>query len=322
MASIHPPDSIFDPKLFTLVHDGMGRIRRELARLAPANAAAMEEWMLRQSPTGIAEDTFRDLRAYFLLIHWLLEIRIRGDVVLEFQRGLVYSSMNGYYYSRLLDDAADGHVAGADRLLPLSTVFHTNFHKIYTAWFPPDSPFWEFFERNWIGMGDATSRGFSMQDYVEADFSAVTVQKVAAVYIPTAAVCYRYGAERMLGPWLEFYDRFTHFQEMLDDLQDWHEDLAAGRQSYLLAEAMRRKQSGESVEACLMREGLRWGYSKLIMFHQMARGAATGLNSPLLEAYLQHRLEQVESHWNPVLEALAPLSHLAAVLEGSARGLE
>jgi hypothetical protein len=320
VTSIHPPDSIFDPRLFSLVQDGLERIRRELAQFAPSNAGALEEWMRRQSPTAAAEDTFRDLRAYFLLIPWMLEIRINGSVDLEFQRLLVYSSMNGYYYSRLLDDAGDGHVEGVDRLLPLSTVFHTNFHKPYTAWFDNRSPFWEFFERNWIGMADATSRGFSMRDYEAADFSAVTVQKVAAVYIPAAAVCYRYHAEQFLDPWLGFYRRFTHFQEMLDDFCDWHEDLAAGRPSYLLCEAARRRRSGESVEACLMREGLAWGYSELIMFHEMARAAAADLNSPLLEAYLEHRLEQVESYWTPVLGALAPLNHLAAVLEGGSRG--
>src|SRR5262249_37861721 len=128
----------------------MDRIRRELVQFAPHNAGALEEWMLRQSPTSAIEDTFRDLRAYFLLIPWFLENRLRGSVDLEFQRALVYSSMNGYYYTRLLDDAGDDHLPGADRLLPLSSVFHTNFHKVYTAWFDPGSPFWaEVFERNW-----------------------------------------------------------------------------------------------------------------------------------------------------------------------------
>lgn len=277
--------------------------------------------MGRQTPTAAVEDTFRDLRAYFLLIPWFLELRIRGSVDLEFQRELVYSSINGYYFTRLLDDAADGHVPGADRLLPLSAVFHTNFHKSYTPWLEPRSRFWELFERHWIATADATTRGFSMRDYREDDFSAVTVQKVAAVYIPAAAVCYRYGEERFLGPWLEFYDRFTHFQEMLDDFADWHEDLAAGRPSYLLCEAARRKAPAESVEAYLVRKGLAWGYSRLVMFHETARALAAGLNSPLLDAYLQHRLEQVESYWKPVLAALDPLSRLATVLEGGSRGV-
>src|SRR5262249_26922130 len=177
--------------------------------------------------------------------------------------------------------------------------------------FDPGSPFWaEVFERNWIGMADATTRGFSMSDYEEDDFSAVTGEKGGGGYISAAAVCYPHFEERVLGPWLEFLFRFTHFQEMLDDFCDWHEDLAAGRSSYLLCEAARRKEANESVEAYLMREGLAWGYSKLMTFHERASAAAACLDSPPLEAYLRHRLEQAASYWNPIQEAMAPLSHL------------
>jgi hypothetical protein len=280
----------------------------------------VNDWIGRQCVGETAEGCFQDQRAYFLLIPWFIELRVRGDVDLEFQRALVYSSVNGYYYARLLDDIGDGHSPASAPLLPLSAFFHFNFQSAYFPWFEASSPFWGFFERTWIGMADATAAGFSQDNYSESDFSAVTVQKVAAVYIPAAAVCYRYD-ECALAPWLEFYSRFTHFQEMLDDFCDWQQDLAAGRPSYLLCEAARRKRSRECVASYMVCEGLPWGYAKLRMFHDMARAAAVSLNSPPLNAYLDHRLEQFEDFWRSIRDGLGPLSRLASVLEEGSNGL-
>lgn len=296
------------------------RVRGELARYAHRSAGALDDWIGRQSLGEASEGCFHDKRAYFLLIPWFLELGVRGDVDLEFQRALAYSSVNGYYYARLLDDIGDGHSPASAPLLPLSAFFHFNFQSAYFPWFEASSPFWDFFERTWIGMADATAAGFSVDHYTESDFSDVTVQKVAAVYIPAAAVCYRYD-ENGLAPWLEFYSRFTHFQEMLDDFCDWQEDLAAGRPSYLLCEAARRKQSTESIAAYMVVDGLPWGYSKLRMFHDMARAAAVSLNSPPLNAYLNHRLEELEDLWRSIRDGLGPLSRLASVLEEGSNGL-
>ncbi|MEO7142767.1 MAG: hypothetical protein ABI165_04615, partial [Bryobacteraceae bacterium] len=287
---------------------------------APHSASEIIQWIDKQSGDDAPEDCFRGLKAHFLLMPWFLEMRMRGDVNCEFQRDLVYSSINAYYFVRLLDNISDGHSPGDLRLLPLVALFHSNFQAAYSVWFEPRSLFWEYFNRLWIGMADATVLHSGIRAFSESDFVAVSSQKIAAVKIPVAAVCVHYQRPDLLGSWLDFYDRFACFHEMLDDFCDWHADLAHGRSSFLLSEAARRKDSGESMEAYLLRGGLEAGYSKMEGWLGETRSFASRLDSELLNRYLQYRSDQLARFWGLTAPCLALLSGLANVLEGRSDG--
>jgi hypothetical protein len=315
------PDYLFDARLRELLSEAIARIRGDLAGLAPHSAGEIGQWIDRQSETDSPEDGFRGLKAHFLLFPWFLETRIRGGADSAFQRDLVYSSINGYYFARLLDNVADGHFPDQARLLPMAALFHSNFQSVYSAWFEPQSPFWGHFNRLWIGMADATIRQAGMRTFSEAEFVAVTSQKIAAVKIPVAAVCFRYESPGLLGPWLEFYDRFACFHEMLDDFFDWHADLTEGRASFVLSEAARQKRGGESIEACLIRSGLDAGYSKLEEWLDAARSFARGLDSELLNSYMEYRSDRLTRFWQSLAPSLVTLGHLADVLEGRPDGV-
>jgi len=159
-----------------LVADSLRRIRADFSQLAPRSAGAVDAWIDRQGGDTSPEAAFRGLKAHFLLIPWFLEIRIRGEVDLAFERDLVYSSINAYYFVRLLDNVGDDHSPGDRSLLPLSALFHTNFQSVYSAWFEPASPFWDYFRRTWIGMADATVQNSQIADFSESDFVSVSAQ--------------------------------------------------------------------------------------------------------------------------------------------------
>jgi hypothetical protein len=311
------PDHLFNAELQEAIFQAIARIRGDLVRLAPHSAAEMSSWIDRHSEPGTPEESFRGLKAHFLLIPWFLEIRLRGHIDREFQRELVYSSLNAYYFVRLLDNISDGHSAGDLLLLPMAALFHSNFQSAYSAWFKPHSPFWKYFNRLWIGMADATVRNSRTCTFSEQDFVAVSSQKIAAVEIPVAAVCFRYGNPGLLGPWIDFYNCFACSHEMLDDLCDWHSDLVSGRSSFLLSEVKRRKAPAESIAAYMVRAGLAAGYDKIIGWLEEAAGMARGLDSDLLEAFVQYRRNQVESFWRSLQPSLRQLGILAAVLEGN-----
>jgi hypothetical protein len=314
------PSHVFDARLQGLVSESIARIRGDVLRLAPHSAGEINQWIDEQSGQEAPEDCFRGLKAHFLLMPWFLETRIRGDVDCEFQRDLVYSSINAYYFVRLLDNISDGHSPGDLRLLPMAALFHSNFQSAYSVWFEPGSLFWEHFNRLWVGMADATVRHSSIQAFSESEFVAVSSQKIAAVKIPVAAVCFHYERPDLLGSWLDFYDRFACFHEMLDDFCDWHADLAQGRSSFLLSEAARRKHSQESIDACLLRDGLDAGYSRMKEWLGEAQAFAGGLDSELLDRYLQYRSDQLTRFWGSIAPSLVLLSHLANVLEGPSDG--
>jgi len=310
------PEYLFNLELRELVFEAIARIRGDFARLAPHSATAMSIWIDGQSEPDSPQESFRGLKAHFLLIPWFLEIRIRGNIDREFQRGLVYSSLNAYYFVRLLDNISDGHSTRDLALLPMAALFHSNFQSAYSGWFEPHSPFWEYFSRLWIGMADATVQNSRTRTFSESEFVAVSSKKIAAVEIPVAAVCFRYGSTGLLGPWLDFYDCFACSHEMLDDLCDWHSDLAGGRSSFLLSESGRRKAPAESMAAYMVRAGLAAGYGRIIGWLGDAASLARGLNSELLEAFVQYRRDQVESFWNSLQPSLKQIETLAAVLEG------
>jgi hypothetical protein len=325
---VHPPNplleptprNIFDERLRELVIQSIMRIKGRLLRLAPHSAVDLIQWIDRQSEPAAPEDCFSGLKAHFLLVPWFLEIRIKGNIDGEFQRELVHSSVNAYYFVRLLDNITDGHSPGDLTLLPLAALFHTNFQAAYSPWFESGNPFWDYFNRLWIGMADATVRNSKIQAVSESAFIAVSSQKIAAVKIPVAAVCFRYQRPDLLAPWLHFYDSFACSHEMLDDFCDWHADLTQGRSSFLLSEASRRKHPNESIDAYMVREGLAAGYAKIELWLGEATSLANGLHSEMLESFLQYRRNQIGRFWQSIAPSLDQLKDLADVLEGQPHG--
>ncbi len=310
------PEHLFDAQQQAILDQSVARLRNELRRRAPLSAVETDAWLQRQNAPDSPELSFRRLKSHFLLIPRYLELHIRGTADPEFQSGLVYSSLNAYYFARLLDNVADGQSPGDAALLPMAAFFHYNFQAAYSGWFAPESPFWECFHELWIGMADATVEGSRKAEYSESDLEEATARKIAAVKIPVAAVCYRYGREDLLAGWLGFYDAFCCAHELLDDLGDCFSDLAAGRASYLLSQGNRDKLPGETIEGYLLRAGLERGYQAISEWLGEAERRAELLESGLLVSFVRNWRGRVENYWNAWLPDLKQLARLAEVLEG------
>jgi hypothetical protein len=309
------PECLFDTGMQAILAQSVARMRGELTRGSPLSAAETEAWILRQSAPDSPEISFRRLKSHFLLIPWFLELRIRGNTDAEFQGGLVYSSLNAYYFARLLDNVADGQAPEAAALLPMAAFFHYNFQAVYSGWFEPRSPFWKCFRALWIGMADATVSGSRRTVFCEADLELATARKIAAVKIPVAAVCFRYGREDLLQGWSDFYDAFCCAHELLDDLCDCFSDLAGGRSSFLLSQASRDKRPDETIESYMIRAGLEQGYAAISEWLSEAQRRAELLESELLVSFVRNWRDRVEKFWNAWLPDLKQLGRLAEVLE-------
>lgn len=314
------PHSLFDPRLAAMSHAAVLRVCAELRQNAPHSAEDAIRWIQALSQTPQPEDYFRGGRAHILLLPWILETNILGDPDPDFQQALVYSSVNGYYFVRLLDNIMDGHRPEDTRLLPLSAFFHSNFQAAYSAYFDAESPFWRCFHSVWAEMADATVASLQADHLSPQSFARLTASKIAGVKIPLAAVCFRYGRPDLLPAWWSCFDRFACFHEMLDDFLDWHEDFSSGRRSYFLSEAERRKGPGESVAAYMIREGLTWGFGTLRERFLEAKETARQLDSPMLDAYLDHRFSEVENLWRTLEQDLPSLLSLADAFGGISSG--
>lgn len=305
------PERLFDAGLQSILAEATARIRAELRQRAPLSAAATEDWIMRQNAPEPPEISFRRLKSHFLLVPRFLELHIGGTTDPDFQRGLVYSSLNAYYFARLLDNVADSQGLEDASLLPMAAFFHYNFQAAYADWFEPASPFWKCFRNLWIGMADVTVAGSRRSSFLEADLEDATAGKIAAVKIPVAAVCFHYGREDLLRGWLDFYDAFCCAHELLDDFCDCFSDLAAGRASYLLSRASREKPPGETMEVYMIRTGLEQGYSEISKWLGEAQRRAALLESEQLLDLVRiwrKRVEDFREAWLPELKQLGRLA--------------
>lgn len=304
-----------EASLGRLLTAALERLPTELGPSAPFLAGHVAAWMKRLAGTPRPEDYFENPIGFpLLLLPWWLEKSIRSEPALAFQADLVYSTVNGYYYLRLLDNVMDGHATIEVKLLPAAAFFHTQFQTAYQRYFDAAHPFWKHFARVWFHAANVTARDASLSEVGLEAFCQCAGQKVCAVKIPLAAVCHRYDRVDLLEPWSLFVGALGLWHQMWNDVFDWNKDLRHGTRTYFLSEAKRRKRPGESAAAWVVREGFDWGMVTLQAWIANARALATPLNSPDLLSYLDRREAMLREQQAEVAEALRQLAGLAAVM--------
>lgn len=312
------PEEFFPAALTELLEEALARLNRELRARLPLTADAGWEWIREQSFTGSASGAFRDLRAHIVLFPFLATRSGWEAADLKFEADLIFSTINGYYYCRLLDDVMDGHGEGTKRLAPLLGFFHMNFQAPYAGWFAPQHPFHEEFRENWLAMADATCAGVELEAIDEDRFVRVASRKIAGIEVPLAAACfYHFGVSRVR-QWSGMFRAFACFNEMQDAMFDWQQDLSPAEPTYLTSEAARRKGASESAAAWIVREGLEWADKTASGWMREAQTRAALLDSPELCAFLRFREEQAKVYWRRMEPRLAQLRALADLLEPDA----
>jgi hypothetical protein len=304
-----------EPPLNHLLIAALARLQAEMHRAAPALGGQVWAWMRDLARSPQPEDYFRNPIGFpMLLLPWWLERTIRPEPELAFQSDLVYSTVNGYYYVRLLDNVMDGHATVELQLLPAAAIFHTHFQAAYQRYFDSAHPFWNHFMQVWSHSAEVTAQDARLSEMRLEEFQRYASQKVCAVKIPLAAVCYRYDRAELLAPWSRLVDALGAWHQMWNDVFDWSKDLRHGTRTYFLAEAERRKRTNESAAAWVVQEGFDWGMSTLQAWMAEARSLAERLNCPDLLAYLDQRAAMLQGQQAEVAEGLRELARLATAM--------
>lgn len=287
----------------------------DMCRDAPTSASALVGWVTRLSPTERPRDYFDGPRSVLFLFPWWLEKRIRPTPDVAFQEQLVESSINAYYFVRMIDTLMDEQGDEERRLLPLLGIFHANFGRAYARLFPPAHPFWDHFDRYWSSVADAAICEKRLTRMSSDDFNRVAARKTSGVKIPLAAVCCRYDRPDLLEPWCAFYDAFAAWQQMVDDTFDWMRDLQHGNPSFFLSEGERQKGEGESIAGWVVRRGFAWAIGQAAVSLADVRVRAEGLSSPELVRFLEYRDEEIRRHAGEVAAQLRELTTLVDAFE-------
>jgi hypothetical protein len=306
----------FDSEVLELAGKSVARMHDRLARFAPRLAAETDTWTRALSPTGEARDYFVGGKSNLLLLPLFLREACQREADRAFELDLAYSTLNAYYFVRLIDDVVDGSPSARSPLLPLLGFFHSEFQSTYVRYFPPDSVFGEFFHCTWVTMAEATVEQTRLLDLSKHDFIRLSAAKSGGVKIPLAAVCERYGRPDLLQRWCTFFDEFAAWGQMLDDVFDWLQDYTQAVPTYFLSEARRRKRHDESVASWILREGIEWGYAHAARQMGTLRNIATELESENLVRYINHRQTEVAQLWETLRPQLPALARLALAFEG------
>ena len=272
---------MYPHQLSQIITQAIVRLQTDLHQAAPVMAAQVVPWLESLAGSARPEDYFKHPLAFpALLLPWWVEQSLGPSPDLALQADLAYSTINGYYYIRLIDNLMDGHATVERELLPALNFFHTQFQSTYLPHFPADHPFWPDFTAIWLRSGEAAMEDAALATIDEVAFTRVAAQKVCAAKIPVAAICYRRHRPDLIAPWTEAVDLLGGWHQFLNDLFDWHKDLARQTTTYFLSEAERRRHADELVVSWVAREGFAWGIDQAQGWMSRLKSQAEALNSP------------------------------------------
>jgi hypothetical protein len=292
---------MYTDELSCMISQSFARLQAKLQGFDPASAQSVWSWMQRRSSTSLPEDSYKHPISYPML---LFPVWVASGLEVEpeetFQTDLIYSTINGYYAIRMIDDVMDRDNASFElALLPMLHFFLFECHRPYFAHFQVGHAFWDFFEATMFKGATVTVQDAVVQGIDLGHFEQITARKTCFAKIPIAAVCYKNDRPDLIAPWAEFVDLFGCWHQMYNDLFDWRRDLEFQIRTYFLSEADRRRQPSESVTEWFLREGFDWGRQTLISWMVQLKSRSADLGCPDLTAYLDEReallLERCES---------------------------
>ncbi len=303
---------MYSRQLSAIIRAATARQHADLRQAMPVVSVQIIEWMQQLAGTTQTGAYFQHPLAFpSLLLPWWVETQICDAPDEAFQLDLAGSTINGYYYIRLIDNLMDGDTTGEVGLLPALGFFHTRFQSVYQIYFSAGHPFWGFFREIWFRSAEAAMQDANLTEFDETLFKQVAAQKVCAAKIPVAAVCYFYNRPDLIPPWAAFIDRFGAWHQLLNDLFDWHKDHTHHAVTWFLSEAERRQDPAEAVVTWVARQGFAWGINQLQTWMTDLQRAAEQLGSPDVLDYLSQRqalLDEQKLAAESGLQAIAKLA--------------
>jgi hypothetical protein len=282
-------------------------------RLAPVLARELAGWVGRVLGAR-PEAAFTALESY-PLVH--LPIWAAPNLTPAVLALLIRSTISGYLYVRLVDNAFDADTDGREiRVLPAASYLHTEFQLPYQQLFPFGHPFWDTFTSAWTRAAEATLADRLLGNPDVDRFELVATRKTTAAIIPVAAALYAVGKPHRMPAWVRFVDSFGRWHQLENDFFGWRKDERHGNPNLVLGEALRR---GSDPDDWFLKEGFEWGAGLLSRYADEVAVDARTLACPDLVSYLEVRLSAHRARLNSLRIGISEqvrLERLLATLAG------
>jgi hypothetical protein len=306
----------YDPALVSHTIAAVGRLESSLRRYSPFMAERLADWIRSLAGSMNPEQYFLHPQAFpAILFPWWLEDSLGCEPDEAFTGDLVYSTVSGYYFIRMIDNAMDeGGEKKGSSLLPILGFLHSEFQSSYFRYFPQGHRFWNSFSRLWIISAEASTRDANITDIDRELFERVASKKVIAGRIPMTAFLMKHRIDDIPEGWSRLYDLLSYFSQMSNDLSDCCRDLQAGRTTYLLSEGERCRTRLEGYTEppvyWILREGWAWAVHELHSWMEEMKQIASSFHYPPLQEYLQMRETRLQEKYSNGVEALQTLHRL------------
>jgi hypothetical protein len=288
------------------------RLDAELYACAPRLAEHVTTWLRRLYGDDPAQAWIRPRAFPVLQLPRWFAASLATPLDPRFHADLDYSSINGYYLIRLIDNVMDGDGAIETRLLPAVAFFHSRFQGVYGEYFPAGHPFWQAFDAAWIEYADRTVRDGFLERVGEMEFREIAGKKFCPARIPLTAVALRSGGMGTLPLWHELVEALGRWHQMANDFFDWHHDREYRITTLVQTAAKRMKRPQESSASWFAREGFDWGVAELEKLRREVRAAASAIASPELHSYLVGREVAFRTELETAAQAVQGLRALEA----------
>jgi hypothetical protein len=288
------------------------RLEAELRASAPRLADHVTAWLCDLFGDDPAQAWIRRRAFPVLQLPRWFAASVGAASDTAFHADLDYSSINGYYLIRLIDNVMDGDGSIETRLLPVAAFFHSRFQGIYLKHFPAGHPFWQAFDDIWIEYADRTVHDGMLERVGETEFREIAGKKFCAAKIPLAAVAHRSERLDALPLWYELVETLGRWHQMANDFFDWHHDREYRIPTFVQTAGDRLRYSEESPVSWFAREGFDWGVAELEKLRREVRAAASAVASPGLHRYLAGREVAFRTELETAAHAIQGLRALAA----------
>jgi hypothetical protein len=205
----------------------------------------------------------------YLLPYWMQEIvSLPNDTVRKLSLANVFVML--YYF--VVDDIMDSAKGEHKDKLPLANLFQMQYQMVYRVLFPPQSPFWHYYETyvlEWAGAVACELGG----DYFHTDKRKVAWKASPVKNASTGALLLA-GQTELIPVVTGAVEQVLVTLQMLDDWADWEEDLNESSYNCLLAYLCGSGERPEGVtltpdwvkQQIYVRDGLE-GYSAIAVRH-------------------------------------------------------
>lgn len=166
----------------------------------------------------------------YLLPFWLRsEFGIHPALTRQMSLGNVLIML--YFF--IQDDLMDNKESSAADKLPLANLLYIEFLNIYRPLFPPDSLFWSYFKRYIFEWADSVAREAEADNFMN-DIIRIA-HKASPLKLCSTAVLLLSGHDHLIRDSEDMLHEVLITLQMVDDYEDWEEDLGEGSYNCLLS---------------------------------------------------------------------------------------